>query len=433
VDVETGQVRRPSRGVLSGAPTWIVFSPDGVTIVSTSLDGAVTLWDPTSATPVQTLRAHTDSAHQAVFSPDGETLYAVGHDGKAFAWDMSGARGLDTRFRFTSDGAFDAYDRHPARFSPDGRLIATSLEDRGIALRDADTLTPLGERLVNTGGPVKALAFTPDGRTLGAVTQNGLATLWDVALRSLIHGPFAITPEGEPEIGASFSADGTLFATTSPDGAMLWDTATGSALGSVGAGSIGDVAFSPVGTAFAFVHADSAIAEVWDTARRARLATLQPPPTDDASQDLGYAVAFSPDGRTVASSGLGHPLLGWDVPTQTLVRELEQGGAGVLTLDFGPDGTLLAVSGWEPVAALWDVPTATRIGPTLKAGDRRAQVDVSPDGRRLLLTHGDGQGAVWDIDPESWKQRACSIANRTLTPEEWARFLPNRPYEPACT
>jgi len=48
------------------------------------------------------------------------------------------------------------------------------------------------------------------------------------------------------------------------------------------------------------------------------------------------------------------------------------------------------------------------------------------------MTHGNGQGAVWDIDPESWKQRACALANRTLTPAEWAEFLPGRFYEPAC-
>jgi hypothetical protein len=59
-------------------------------------------------------------------------------------------------------------------------------------------------------------------------------------------------------------------------------------------------------------------------------------------------------------------------------------------------------------------------------------LDISPDGRRLLITHGNGQGAVWDIDPESWEQRACAVANRTLTRVEWEEFLPGRPYEPAC-
>ena len=71
--------------------------------------------------------------------------------------------------------------------------------------------------------------------------------------------------------------------------------------------------------------------------------------------------------------------------------------------------------------------------PQLSAGDRRTMIDLSPDGRYLLEMHGNGQGALWDVDPESWLRRACDLAGRTLTPEEWAEFLPGRPYEPACT
>ena len=84
------------------------------------------------------------------------------------------------------------------------------------------------------------------------------------------------------------------------------------------------------------------------------------------------------------------------------------------------------------MASLWDVATGAQIGPRLTVGSREARLDLSPDGRRLLMTYGDGQGAVWDIDPESWAQRACALANRTLTREEWEEFLPGRPYEPAC-
>jgi hypothetical protein len=59
-------------------------------------------------------------------------------------------------------------------------------------------------------------------------------------------------------------------------------------------------------------------------------------------------------------------------------------------------------------------------------------LDLSPDGRDLLITSGNGQGVIWGIDPELWPQRACALANRTLTHQEWDEFLPGRPYEPAC-
>ena len=98
--------RQPA--ALSGSPNWVLFSPDGGTLVSTSLDGTVTLWDVESATPLETLRGHSNSVQQPVFSPDGETLYTVSHDGTAIAWDLTGDRGLGRPFTFTHDRAFSA-------------------------------------------------------------------------------------------------------------------------------------------------------------------------------------------------------------------------------------------------------------------------------------------------------------------------------------
>ena len=122
----------------------------------------------------------------------------------------------------------------------------------------------------------------------------------------------------------------------------------------------------------------------------------------------------------------------WDVATGMLVRQLEAGGGGVQQLEFSPDGAILAVARWEPVAVLLDVTSGAQFGRRLTAGSDKAMIDLSADGRHLLLTHGSGDGAIWDLDPASWKQRACKIANRTLTREEWEQFLPDRPYGPAC-
>jgi WD40 repeat protein len=143
-------------------------------------------------------------------------------------------------------------------------------------------------------------------------------------------------------------------------------------------------------------------------------------------------VALSPDGRTLAVGGWMGPVRIVDVRTGELVRELDPGGAGAFTLDFSRDGRVLAVGGWQSLAWLRDVTTGVQVGPTFTAGNDRAWVDLSPDGRGLVLTHADGRGAVYDVDPESWMQRACTLANRTLTSQEWEEFLPGRPYEPAC-
>jgi WD40 repeat protein len=438
--IRSGAVRTAA-GALSGSPSWLLFSPDGRTVVSTSLDGTVALWDVKSATRRETLRGHSGAVQQPVFSPDGGRLYTVSHDGTAIAWEIGGDRGLGRHFTFTRDRAPWGYDGRPGSFSPDGRLVAVGLKGReGIRLWDATDLTPVGPPLSETGGEVKSLAFAPDGRTLAAVTLNGRATLWDVESRSLLRGPFSA---GVGDVlGASISADGAILATPGPEdwvgryndpaegGVNLWELETGEALDTIALGvPVGDVAFGPAGSTIAFVHERGGTAEVWDVAEDSRITKL---PVDSDSQ-FYYAIAFSPDGRTLATGGLEDPIVRvWDVPTGKLIRELDQGTAGAKTLDFSPDGRILAISGYAPVASLWDLATGARIGPTLRAGSRRADIDFSPDGRQLLMTAADGRGALWDVDPMSWAQRACGLANRTLTPEEWEEFLPGRQYEPAC-
>ena len=110
--------------------------------MSTNLDGTVTLWDAESADgPRETLRGHSGSVRQAVFSPDGATLYTASHDGTAIAWDLAGTAASSARSRSRSDrDVRHAYDTHPGRFSPDGRLIAVGLKGEGLALLDARTL-----------------------------------------------------------------------------------------------------------------------------------------------------------------------------------------------------------------------------------------------------------------------------------------------------
>src|SRR5262249_8294405 len=91
VDVRTHRIRTARVG-LAGSRNDVALSPDGKTVVSTTEDGTVTVWDVASERPRETLRGHSNSVTQSVFSRDGRTLYTASSDGSAIAWDLTGGR-----------------------------------------------------------------------------------------------------------------------------------------------------------------------------------------------------------------------------------------------------------------------------------------------------------------------------------------------------
>ncbi|HEX5690438.1 MAG TPA: WD40 repeat domain-containing protein, partial [Roseiflexaceae bacterium] len=96
---------------------------------------------------------------------------------------------------------------------------------------------------------------------------------------------------------------------------------------------------------------------------------------------------------------------------------------------FSPDGTMLASTGYTGIV-LWDVATRQPIGAPLTIGSFTGLV-FGLDGK-TLVSGGYNGVMLWNVDVKSWRERACSIANRNFTEAEWAQFFVGEPYRKTC-
>jgi RNA polymerase sigma factor (sigma-70 family) len=258
-----------------GLPTAVAFSPDGRTLASGAsrvstktgkvakvLLGAVKLWDVKTGAEKTTLRVPSVEVSAVAFSPDGKTLAAGGgvggvkEHGEVKVWDLAtleertffrGDTGRVTSVAFSPDGKTLAAGMHdysvirpgPDDASPDGKTLAPGAGDGAIRLWDVDTGRERA-RLRENVYSARAVAFSPDGKTLAAVHTVGRynqVTLWDLAfgrVRARLLGSTGTVSAVVFSPDARTLATGSCIHPTTPQGwwdrageVRLWDATTG--------------------------------------------------------------------------------------------------------------------------------------------------------------------------------------------------------------
>lgn len=291
-------------------------------------------------------------------------------------------------------------------FSPDGRyLTAGGLLERAVSIWDVPS-GALVRTLVPEAGGVTALAWSPDGRLLASgrnfvrLIKNRIAiTVWDARTGTVAHdlrGPFE-ADDGSNDVEAlAFDPRGTRLASAHFGGAVAVHDVTSGALvhtisGHVALGQA--VAYSPDGRYLATSgEPRRAPIEILDGRTGDRVRSLV---ADTGSQGR---LVFSPDGRFIASSGSQTPAITiWDVEAGHPLGSPLWGHVGpVMAVAYSPDGKWLASGSGGDSIKLWATPSRL-LAASLPVGQRAGRsLGFSADGRYLASTDGDVV-KLWDF------------------------------------
>jgi serine/threonine protein kinase/WD40 repeat protein len=360
----------------------LAFTPDGKTIISGGAgpQGSVRFWDPETGLEQRVFKSE-GYGYSIALPQEGKMLAAIHKDPKT-GWD---GRSTGSLWDINTQQAVRTF---PASFvatvSPDGKLLASSLESFNTKLSDVPTGK---ERRTLRGRWGRSLAFDPDGKLLAV----GGAVL-DVASGELRYITGAAA-------SAAFSPDGRMLA-TGADRVQLWDAATGARKFKVPhEWHVTVVAISPDGKMLATGSNDGTV-KVRVVASGKELRTLKAHSPGDLS------LAFSPDGTILATSLScpDHKTRVWDLTTGEQRRELEGGGV----IAFSGDGQLIAIghgSGSQGRICIWHISTGARVGTAMQAhGDGVSALSLSPDGK-TLASWGTNQSLddpvkLWDISTQ---------------------------------
>ena len=377
------------------------------------------LWARCQSDECFTLCQYSNAVSALAFSPEGKYLAVRRAGGTVALWDMVAKKSVaewpgsagNESLAFALGGTLLAWGNVDARGRTSVRLV-----EIGTRKELAPLLHPTG---------ILSVAFSPDALKLATLDFAGTVRIWNLASQAVqrVITNLEAAAYDFPSDRLSGAARRTSFAPGAA-AADLWEPRSPPASlairfqGAMRSYHFGRVLFSP-DSRFLAVGGSSPLIQLsdWRTGKRKSSIPLNAPPTEIT------AMAFSPDSRLLAAScGFGGAnLYIWDVGMRRGVRLAGHRG-WVMALAFSPNGKRLASASTDQTLRLWDVERQIEVGRWRGNTDEVWAIAWSPDGRNLVTGAKDGTVRFWDPDAKP------PLPYATVPAEVWSwglAFLPD--------
>ena len=280
----------------------VAFSPVDASLVAGTDGNTIKLWSlANTSEPQAILSGPVGTVTSIAFSPTGELLVSADLFGRVILWDVPSGTKINS---FKTPAATIAISR-------DGNYLATVGRRSKIwdirnpkAIVEVQTL-PHDESVL-----IWTVDFSPDGKWLACGDENGKLEIWDVQHQKLVR---SVKADADDIRSVRFSTDGNFLANIGLYNHTLWRTPQWKTHGKIMGEAAGlDIAFSPNSTTYVTSDLDGAVLR--SAVNGKRIASLR------GTTEATWLVAFSPDGRRLATGGKDGALHLWNVSEQQLAR-----------------------------------------------------------------------------------------------------------------